>query len=550
MILNDKQIEELCYDGMIEPWRCGLARKSIAGRGILSYGLGSYGYDIRLSPKEFRVFKRLPGMIVDVKAFSDVNLEQVALLYDNSGGPADGSAYFILPAHSYGLGVSLERIKMPKDVTALCIGKSTYARCFSGDTKVKLVDGDYSFTELIERANAGERLYGFGVLDGRIVIQELVSPRFIDNSALLEVALDNGELIRCTPDHKFLLKNGGEVEARHLESGDSLHAIYEWDDHGYPGVYDPVFAARLGSSGRDRRGARSSVHRMVARDILGKSEGFDVHHLDGNKRNNHPSNLECISASEHARIHNRESLRHLLGGQASAEKFATDPEHRQKILSILHSDENKQKAAEARRPYLHSSENHKRLSIARQARWQQEGAKERQSLVARNGVGALRRRDDITHEALVNALLATGSVRGAARVLDVDRSAFRRFPHILQRFKEGRLAENHKVKQVSPVPGKHPTYCLTAPRTGNFALSAGVFVKNCGIIANTTPIEAGWEGHITLEFSNSSDADCRIYAYEGVCQLLFFRGEPCLTSYSCRSGKYQNQEDRVTLPRV
>ena len=72
----------------------------------------------------------------------------------------------------------------------------------------------------------------------------------------------------------------------------------------------------------------------------------------------------------------------------------------------------------------------------------------------------------------------------------------------------------------------------------------------CGIIANVTPAEAGWKGHLTLEFSNSSAADCRIYANEGVVQMLFFQGERCGTSYRTRRGKYQNQKQRVTLPKV
>ena len=72
----------------------------------------------------------------------------------------------------------------------------------------------------------------------------------------------------------------------------------------------------------------------------------------------------------------------------------------------------------------------------------------------------------------------------------------------------------------------------------------------CGIIANVTPAEAGWKGHLTLEFSNSSAADCRIYADEGVVQMLFFQGQPCGTSYRTRRGKYQNQRQRVTLPKV
>ena len=71
-----------------------------------------------------------------------------------------------------------------------------------------------------------------------------------------------------------------------------------------------------------------------------------------------------------------------------------------------------------------------------------------------------------------------------------------------------------------------------------------------GIIVNTTPAEAGWEGHLTLEFSNSSGADCRIYADEGICQLLFFEGDPCSTTYQDRKGKYQNQPERVTLAKI
>ena len=71
-----------------------------------------------------------------------------------------------------------------------------------------------------------------------------------------------------------------------------------------------------------------------------------------------------------------------------------------------------------------------------------------------------------------------------------------------------------------------------------------------GIIVNTTPAEASWEGHLTLEFSNSSGADCRIYADEGICQLLFFEGDPCETTYSDRQGKYQHQQEKVTLAKV
>ena len=70
----------------------------------------------------------------------------------------------------------------------------------------------------------------------------------------------------------------------------------------------------------------------------------------------------------------------------------------------------------------------------------------------------------------------------------------------------------------------------------------------CGIIVNVTPLEPEWEGHITLEFSNTTPLPAKIYANEGVAQLLFLESdEVCETSYKDRNGKYQGQRG-VTLP--
>lgn len=72
----------------------------------------------------------------------------------------------------------------------------------------------------------------------------------------------------------------------------------------------------------------------------------------------------------------------------------------------------------------------------------------------------------------------------------------------------------------------------------------------CGIIVNVTPLEPEWEGHVTLEFSNTTPLPAKIYANEGVAQLLFFEGsEHPATTYAMRSGKYQGQTG-VTLPRL
>jgi dCTP deaminase len=72
----------------------------------------------------------------------------------------------------------------------------------------------------------------------------------------------------------------------------------------------------------------------------------------------------------------------------------------------------------------------------------------------------------------------------------------------------------------------------------------------CGIIVNVTPLEPGWEGHVTLEFSNTTPLPAKIYANEGACQFLFLQGnEPCEVSYADRAGKYMGQQG-VTLPRL
>ncbi|XHX80926.1 MAG: dCTP deaminase [Stenomitos frigidus ULC029] len=122
MILNDRRIRQLCgYDGMVSPFEPELVR-AVEGRKVISYGLSSFGYDIRLAASEFRIFQRKPGEIVDPKRFDSANLIHSELQQ------CDGDQFFILPANSYALGVSVERFNLPRSLIGVCIGKSTYAR--------------------------------------------------------------------------------------------------------------------------------------------------------------------------------------------------------------------------------------------------------------------------------------------------------------------------------------------------------------------------------------------------------------------------------------
>jgi dCTP deaminase len=121
VIKNDIWIAQMAEKGMISPFEPQLMRR-VENLPVISYGLSSFGYDIRLSPIEFRIFRHIPGTVVDPKNFNPENLEPTKLHADANG------SYFILPAHSYGLGVALEKLEVPGNITVLCIGKSSYAR--------------------------------------------------------------------------------------------------------------------------------------------------------------------------------------------------------------------------------------------------------------------------------------------------------------------------------------------------------------------------------------------------------------------------------------
>lgn len=121
-VLCDKEIRLLAEtEEMIVPFQDHLVSKE-NGRRILSYGLSSYGYDIRLSPEQCLIFGRISEGECDPKDFKPEILTNAELLEDEKG------RYFLLPPYGYCLGVARERLKLPRDVTVVAVGKSTYAR--------------------------------------------------------------------------------------------------------------------------------------------------------------------------------------------------------------------------------------------------------------------------------------------------------------------------------------------------------------------------------------------------------------------------------------
>ena len=107
---------------MIDPFLPELVRETNGSR-IISAGASSYGYDMRLADDGFRIFSSVYGLEIDPKHFDENSLIEPALYTAE-----DNSKYYLLPPHHYGLGVTVETFKMPRNVTGIALGKSTYAR--------------------------------------------------------------------------------------------------------------------------------------------------------------------------------------------------------------------------------------------------------------------------------------------------------------------------------------------------------------------------------------------------------------------------------------
>ena len=120
-VLSDQEIKDLAGEGMIVPFSDRLVNER-DGIKLLSYGLSSYGYDIRLSPSQCLLFGGVQHGMCDAKNFDPEILKETELHEDERG------RYFILPPFGYCLGVAMEYIKLPRDVTVVAVGKSTYAR--------------------------------------------------------------------------------------------------------------------------------------------------------------------------------------------------------------------------------------------------------------------------------------------------------------------------------------------------------------------------------------------------------------------------------------
>jgi deoxycytidine triphosphate deaminase len=273
---------------MIEPFEAEQVRY-VDGRKIVSYGTSSYGYDVRCAD-EFKIFTNINSTIVDPKGFDEKSFVDLK------------SAVCVIPPNSFALARTVEYFRIPRSVLTVTLGKSTYARCFRGDTRVALADGTApTLEDMARRHDSGERFRGYSIGPaGRLIVSLLDAPRFIGRDSLLEIELDGGQRIRATADHQFMRRDGRMAQAQTLRPGDALMPLYRDPAAGCEAVYEPI------------DGYLYATHRLVEQcnrrhGIHAAAPGTLRHHAQLNRR------AEPIGGAPVYRNHKVMAIRELPG---------------------------------------------------------------------------------------------------------------------------------------------------------------------------------------------------------------------------------------------
>ena len=315
--------------------------------------------------------------------------------------------------------------------------------CFRGDTRVPLLNGRQK--TLKDMAEAGGTWWVYSLdKDGLIVPGNAVALKTRTDAELMKVTVSGGDEIICTPDHQFMMNDGTYREARDLRFNDSLMPLYRrWQTRdGYESV----------STGK---GGSRQTHVLVYEAANGPvPPGTVVHHKDHIHFNNEPGNLEAVDAGEHSRYHRTVG-----------------------------------------RSFPNSSPEFQALRLAGIRRGSADPARQMQmaEVGTRNITAYMAENPEHFKEAV-----AGNGQRGAPVLaqFNVSPRACDECEHVaenpaaLRWHKSREHGHNHKVIAVEHLAERADVYCLQVEEHHNFALAAGVFVHNCGMIAVRTQFTA------------------------------------------------------------
>ncbi len=367
----------------------------------------------------------------------------------------------LMPDAHLGIGSMVGSVVATKDaVIPATVGVDI--GCFTGDTVVPNVDGKpYSLKELSEN---NEEIVVYACTEsGKIVAAKATAKKTRADAELVKVVLDNGEAIRCTPDHKFMLRNGSFVEAKDLSAGIALMPFYrETDKDGYVLVQQNYL------------GRMQKAHWIVARSgLLGAVPRFEaeqtvIHHRNFDESDNRPENLQFMSASEHSRYHRGlvERNEYWQSADFEAKRVAALSAKAQTAEGHLYFAERGTKNI---LKYMAEQPEHFKQSVA------ENGKRGKKFLVDYNQSEKGRAKSREIANRFYDCEACGEAVKSG-----IGLHNHRLYSH----------GYNHKVVSVKSINEREDVYCLTVPEYHNFALEAGVFVHNCGMAAIKTPFKS------------------------------------------------------------
>lgn len=344
----------------------------------------------------------------------------------------------LMPDCHQGFGMPIGGVMATKDVVVPnAVGVDI--GCFEKNIKVPLLDG--SCETLYNLSKRKKKFYVYSLNNkGEIVPGKAKSILTKKKTKVMEVCISSGEVITCTPDHKFMLLNGKYKESKDLKSKDSLmpfYRTYESSD-GYEHI-------------KTKTGTSVLTHKKVAKYFLGNKKDSDlIHHKDGNWYNNSPSNLEYKDKGLHSKEH-----------RAEKPIFGTE-EFKEKRLKKLKENGFYDKKF---------TEKKKEVGIQNITKYNKsDKKKEQDKLSGKRGRKYFIRDNKKTFQCEICGKVCQGL------------GAFSRHKKIHE--------NNHKVLWIKKTNRKIDVYCLQVEKYHNFALQSGIFVHNCGMIAVKTSLKS------------------------------------------------------------
>ena len=596
-IKSDRWIRRMAAEnGMIDPFSPEQVRVA-GGHKIVSYGTSSYGYDVRCAD-EFKIFTNINSTIVDPKNFDEKS-------FVDFKGPV-----CIIPPNSFALASTVEFFRIPRSVLTVCLGKCVTGdtRLVDADTgayvpitemrwgkrtvawdgwrlkpaKVSafIPQGKREIFEL--RTRAGLRIratanHPFRMLNRWVALSDLrlgdriavareipvfgKTPIADWEATLVGLMISEGQ---CnTPGHSPTYTTADPAMVALLESAMAASGLGEIT---YNGRYGYRLVNRKGGGGIAERNRAHDWLRNLELNV-GAADKFVPQIIFTAPESSVRLFLQALFSGDGSIYHSDRGF--FLEYYSKSRRLIEDVHHLLLRFGIFSLIREKTTAIGTRACKIQITDKDQILRFAQRVGFSPGSAK--QLLLEEKVLPLIAAQpriksnfDMLPRETWAVAVTAArvGGLR--LNALDIRTQPNQSMPisvaarvalmtgdPYVSPLVDGPVWD--VVERIEPV-GCEEVYDITVPTLHNFVANDFIVHNStyarCGIIVNVTPLEPEWEGHVTLEFSNTTPLPAKIYANEGVAQMLFFESdEVCETSYRDRGGKYQGQRG-VTLPKT